>query len=407
MKLTISKKALVAALSTVKPVAGKNSSLPILAHVAIRTYAKSVEFIGSNLDMFLRVRTEAEIDDPGDFCVSAAMLYSIINSLPEAKEQDALVTLHLVKKMLRITCDKSLYNLGIMAFDEFPPLPKLKDGHSFKVGQADFLALMTATSSPALAADEQRYALTGNLLSLNGCLTSVSTDGRRLHLAQLDFEEKLPKAEVIVPRAAITELLRLLSDDEDKTMNVTFADNHIRFDFGEITLISRIVEAQFPNYKQVIPSLKDATTVVLSRVDFLEALKRTALVGAAASLEFSGQMLTISSECDKKGLPGDACESMLIPKTRSIKQRCATRYLIEALSAIPDDEIQFCNLDRKSPIMLKQMSGSWQAVIMPLTEVDLAPPQAEEAKAETTDAAKADAHTKQEARDAAKAPAIS
>ena len=370
MKLTVSKKSFVKALGTVKSGVASRSTLPILAHVLIRTFEKSVELVCTDLDLYLRVRLDADVKEKGCLTVSANLLHNLVRSFPE-KDGDADIKLELVKGNLRVTCGEGKYNLGVLDAEDFPPMPKLKEATSFKLPQTVLRELLITTSYPGLDADDSRHTLCGTLLATNGKVTAVATDGRRLAEMTVDIGEKLPKSETIIPRRTIATLLPLLSTDEDApAASVTIGDNHISFVLGgsdAVTITSKVIEGNYPNWKQVIPDLRDAGNgVPVGRTDLLAVIERVALVGGNVCFDFRQQLLTVSTRSDSKDVPGDATECILIPRCRAGSVNANSKYFIQALKAVTDDEVLFYNTGKSSPIVLKAKDKPWQAVIMPM-----------------------------------------
>jgi DNA polymerase-3 subunit beta len=388
MKLTVSKKSFVKALATVKAGVSGRTTLPILSHVLIRTFEKSVELVCTDLDLYLRERLDAGVKEKGCLTVSAGLLHSIVSRFPE-KEGDADIRLELVKGTLRITCGDAKYNLGILDAEEFPPMPRIKDGTEFKLPQRTLRELLQTTSYPGNDADESRYVLCGTLLATNGKISAVATDGRRLAEMTVDIGQKLPKSETIIPRRAISTLLPLLADDGDANVTVTIGDNNISFAFGETVITSKVIEGNYPNWRQVIPDLRDAGNgVPVGRADLLAVIERVSLVGGNINFDFRQQLLTVSSRSEDKDVPGDATECLLIPRCRAGSVNANARYFLQVLKAVTDDEVLFFNTGKSSPIVLKAKDKPWQAVIMPMRSSESVNPEPEatQAKPEATPA---------------------
>lgn len=389
MKLTLERSALLAALGIVKPAAGK-PTLPILSHVAISTFEKSVEFICSNLDLTLRTKCDAEIGKKGDTTVRVALLHSLVASFTGDH-----VELELIKKVLHVRCGQSKYELGTLDTEEFPPPGKPKDGDEFTLPQPVLRAMLNATSFCA-STDESRYVLRSSFLKLNGDVTTVSTDGRRLAEISHDADD-LPKKEreVLIPTQAVGELLRLLSDDEEKAerVRVTMSDQMAEFKLGDTVLTTKLIEGNYPNYKQVIPSTRGVKPVTISRPEFLEILKRVALIDEVCELRFNKQSLTILATNNKDTI-GNAHESLMTsPVEKPVRIKFAVKYLVDALGVLDDEEVLFFGEASNAPGVLRTPNGSkhnkgWTYVVMPRSMEEAETKAAEkEAKAAEAQAA--------------------
>ncbi|MDE2102891.1 MAG: DNA polymerase III subunit beta, partial [Patescibacteria group bacterium] len=358
MKLTVNKKPFVRALATVKGAVQSKTTLPILSHVLIRTFEKSVELVCTDLDMFARVRIDCDVKEKGCLTASARLLHQIVAALPG--DDDTNIKLELVKGALRISCGDAKYNLAVLDAEEFPPMPKLKEAVTFKLFQQTLRTLLHATSYPGADAEDSRYVLCGTLLSTNGKITAVATDGRRLAELTLPTDDKLPKSETIIPRRTVANLVSLLGDEE-KAVTVTIGENQIQFAFNagdaDVTLTSKVIEGNYPNWKQVVPDIRDASGVPVGRADLLNTIKRVSLLGGNVKFEFAQQLLTISARSELKDVPGDATECLLIPRCRAGSVNANARYLVQALEAVADDEVLFYNPGKNSPIVLKPKDG--------------------------------------------------
>lgn len=376
MKITIDRKILASALTTVKSAARGRSELPILANVAVGTYENSVDFTCTNLDQTIRVKAEAAITGKGatakDFTVRVALFHDLVKSFTG----DA-VEIETGKNQIDIRCGQSKYHLGTLDIDEFPSTPRVSAVAEFKISQAFMRTLLTTTAFCAETADENRPALCGSLFQVNGNITAVGCDGHRLAVMSGPLDEKVKATDVIIPRATIDELLRLVANDEDKKIAVVIGEKNVQFKFGDTTIVSKIVDAKYPDYNKIIPKL-DGNGVPIGRADLLSALSRVNLIDDHCSLQFQQMTLTISAESDNKDVPGDAQESLLIPKAPEMTARFSTVYLIQALSAVDDDEVLFFGKPN-GPGIFKVAGKPWLSLTAPLI-IKEEKPKAEPAK---------------------------
>lgn len=397
MKLTIERKSLITALGIVKSAAGGKTNLPILSHVALRTFDKSVELTCSNLDLTLRTKCEAEIEKKGDTTVSAALLASLAGSFTGDQVELELETIKPAKPAkgeapeplggkLHLRCGQAKYELPTLAIEEFVPVSKPKNGDDFTLTQPVLRALLAATHFCS-STDASRYVLQGNLIKLNGELTTVATDGRRLaEMSHADDDLGKVQREFVLPADAVRELLRLLSPDAEKAerVRITAADNQAEFKLGDTVLTTKLIEGQFPNYAQVIPSTRGVKPVTLSRSLLRESLARVALVSGTVELKFNKQSLTILSVQDKDN-KGTAWESLMTsPVEKPVRMKYNVRYLIDALGVIDDEEVLFFGKDALSPGVFRTPNNSkhnpgWTYVVMPMRSDEAETPAEAEA----------------------------
>jgi DNA polymerase-3 subunit beta len=385
MKITIERKELLTALGIVKSAAGDRAQAPILSHVLINTFDKSVEFICTDLNLVLRAKVDAQIKSKGATTVRAGLLHDLARSFTgDQVELEVLADGH--QGTLRVICGESRYKLGALPVEEFPPLPRLRDVFELELPQATLRSLLASTSFAA-GTDQTGYVLNSNLLRINGNLTAIGCDGCRLALfsAQADGLGKKTR-DLILPRPAVAELLRLLNEDEDenKKCRLVTAENLVQFHIGDTVLTTKLIEGAYPNFNEVIPATKGRGTPI-GRVDLLNALQRCALISDICQLDFRKQTLTIHA-VNNRDIVGEASESLLVPSAETLRLSFTTRHLIEALSAVTDDEVQF--FGRPNAAAIIKIDGSpWLSVIMPRGKKEEAKPQTAEtrpAKPETS-----------------------
>ncbi len=361
MKLTIPRKELVKALATVKSAAVNKSSLPILANVEINAFEKSVHFTCTNLDLTLRTKCEAAVQETGATTVRVGLLYELCRSFP-----GDTVELNALKTKLQIRCGQSYFQLGVLDAGEFPAIPRLKNAVEVKLPQSVLKQALRSTGF-CTSDDEKRYVLNGSLLQLNGKLTLVSTDGRRLALLDAELPDKSPQAQAILPAAAVNELLKLLLDDEDSKATIELATNLAQFSCNDTVLYTKIIEGQYPDYRKIIPNIEGKTGVPIGRTDLIQALQRVAMISDTCELEFSRQTLTVRGQ-GKGDLIGEAQEMLMIPKTEDHTARFNPQYLIEGLNAVDDDQVFFYGSKESNLSLIKVESKPWLCVIAGLVE---------------------------------------
>jgi DNA polymerase-3 subunit beta len=266
----------LAPLLSVSGIVEKRHTLPILSNVLLEKKGGKLTFLATDIE--IQVTTSAEIgdgDSEGAVTVSARKLQDILRSLPESSE----VTLALEDKRLQIKSGKSRFNLLTLPAEDFPRMAMAEtEPRRIVVTQKEFRYLLGQTQF-AMAAQDVRYYLNGLLLLLDGGeLRAVATDGHRLAYASMALDEQvsLPKQELILPRKTVLELNRLLTDSED-SVQIEMMPNQIRFQFGNIVLVSKLIDGKFPDYERVIPaSLRNL--VSLNRLALLQSLNRAAIL---------------------------------------------------------------------------------------------------------------------------------
>ena len=281
---------LLAPLQSVSGIVEKRHTLPILSNVLLEKWGDRLTLLATDIEIQITTSTlGAAGDGDGAVTVGARKLQDILRSLPESAE----VSLTLDDKRLQVKAGKSRFNLQTLPAEDFPRMA-LTDGDLKKltVTQKQFRQLLGQTQF-SMAAQDVRYYLNGLLLLVDGNeLRAVATDGHRLAYASMPLEGDAtsPRQELILPRKTVLELNRLLADN-DEPLSIELASNQIRFQFGQINLVSKLIDGKFPDYERVIPAtLKNV--VALNRVALLQSMVRAAIL---TNEKFRGVRLVLTA----------------------------------------------------------------------------------------------------------------
>jgi DNA polymerase-3 subunit beta len=365
MNLTITKEQIIAGLQAVQNVVSTRTTLPILSNVLIRAEGNALEFTATDLDVTVACKVEAKITKPGATTLPVKKLFGIVRELSGEIEIEVDE-----KNVASIRSGSSFFKVHGLAAEEFPPLPKFKDDKKVSLPQENVRAMIRKTSF-AVSTDESRYVLNGIFVSLKeGKMTVVATDGRRLALVdeEVDLPEK-SSGEFIVPAKAVNELNRLLQDKGD--VELKFGENQASFSLKDdkgfaVLLITKLIEGNYPNYKQVIPG-EAKERVPLVREELLQALRRAEIMTSekanSVKLTFGKNSLAITANSPEVG---EARESLAVNyKGKELAIAFNPRYLIDPLAALTEDEVFIELIDELSPGVLK-INGPFLYVVMPM-----------------------------------------
>jgi DNA polymerase III subunit beta len=361
MKFSATKEKLLEGLQQVQNVVSTRTTLPILSNVLLQAKEGAVHLTTTDLDVGVRGSFEANVDKVGATTLPARRLFTIIRELPSSEiaiEVDG-------KNAASIRSGQSFFKILGLPEEEFPPLPKFENAKVVTMRQKDLHDGLRKTAY-AISTDETRYVLNGVLFSFKeNKLTLVATDGRRL--AMLDIELEFPRsheAEIIVPTKAVTELQRLLKDDGE--VKISVGSGQIAFDLNNTLLVSKLIEGNYPNYKQVIPS-EAKERVTLERETFLNSLRRVSLLASDKSnsikLNFSKNNIEITANTPEVG---EARESLPVAyKGRDFSIAFNPEFLMAPLRNLIEDEVFFDLIDEMSPGVLK-IQTPFLYVLMPM-----------------------------------------
>jgi DNA polymerase-3 subunit beta len=361
MKFSVTKEKLLECLQQVQNVVSTRTTLPILSNVLLQANGREVRLTTTDLDVGVRGSFEADVEKEGASTLPARRLFTIIRELPSSEIQFDIDG----KNTASIRSGQSFFKILGLPEEEFPPLPKFDDSKVVTIRQKDIRDGLRKTSY-AISTDETRYVLNGVLFSFkDNKLTLVATDGRRLAMLDIDLEfPRSHEADIIVPTKAVTELQRLLTDEGD--VRVSVGSGQIAFDLNNTLLVSKLIEGNYPNYKQVIPGeMKERVT--LERETFLNSLRRVSLLASDKSnsikLNFTKNNIEITANTPEVG---EAKESLPVAyKGREFSIAFNPEFLMAPLRNLAEDEIFLDLIDEMSPGVIK-IQSPFLYVLMPM-----------------------------------------
>lgn len=260
-------------LQVVSGIVERRHTLPILANILIRKEGGQVSFLSTDTEV--QIMTRADIGAGGEngaTTVAARKLVDILRALPDSE-----VALTLNDKRLTVQSGKSRFALQTLAAEEFPTVAQAGQYDATVAMPQKTLRYLFSMVHFAMAQQDIRYYLNGMLLVAEGkTITAVATDGHRLAFCQVATGEDYPRKDVIIPRKTILELQRLL-EESDEPVQLDMTSSQIKFTFGNVELISKLVEGKFPDYVRVIPKgYKNSFTI--SREQLQRSLQRAAIM---------------------------------------------------------------------------------------------------------------------------------
>ena len=361
MKFSVSKEKLLAGLQTVQNVVSTRTTLPILSNVLLQAANGQVRLTTTDLDVGVSGTIDAQVEKDGGTTLPARRLATIVRELPAAEVQVEVDS----KNVASIRCGQSFFKILGLPEEEFPPLPRFEEAKSFTLSQQALRDALKKTSY-AISTDETRYVLNGILFSFKeNKLTMVATDGRRLAMLDLEVEfARSQEAEIIVPTKCVTELGRLLGDDGEVKMSI--AENQVAFEVGGTLLVSKLIEGNYPNYRQVIPG-EAKERITLERELFLNAVHRVSLLSSEKSnsvkLVFTKNNIEIAANTPDVG---EAKESLAVAyKGREFSIAFNPEFLQAPLRNLSNDEVYLDLIDEMSPGVIK-IQSPFLYVLMPM-----------------------------------------
>jgi DNA polymerase-3 subunit beta len=362
MRLTISRDELSSKLALAGRIASTKTTVPVLGHIALVAHEGSVELRATDMELSLRLPLEASVEEAGGV-VLPRLAADIVRSLAEGS---VLVEHRRGEGVATITGGASSFALNCLQESEFPALPP--DAGEGVVIPASVLAATTDRVVRAASRDESRPVLTGVLVRIGGDgLTMVATDSYRLAVAQAALPA--PPAEPregIVPSRALVEVGRIASALKADAVEVVLGDDGALFRVGDARLTSRLIEGQFPDFRQLLPESFDHE-LVFDRAELLGVLTRIGVLAQRTTpirLRFEEGAMTVSAISEQLG---QGRETIPTPYTgEPLEIGFNADFLREGVDAVEGDEVRFGIISPLRPGLLRGVDGGYRDLLMPI-----------------------------------------
>jgi len=369
MKFSIAKGELQRGLGRIQSIVEKRNTMPILANALLEARKDgSIELAATDLEVSIRSTHPAEVGKPGRVTASAKKLYEILRELPDEPVQLEATP----NSYLSLRCARAAFELAGNAAEEYPALPAIAPGETLTL-PAVLLGQMIERTMYAASADETRYNLNGvfvEFLADAGKLRMVATDGHRLAYVDrpLGVELKGLARGVIIPRKGLAEFKRLVDEEDADEVELAFEGNSALVRKRGVTLSMRLIEGEFPNYRQVIPQ-PGRHQIVLPAEPLVQALRRVIVVAAersrAVKVELGSGTLRLSSNNPDVGEAREELDADYAGEELALAFNA--RYLLDALTYLGAKEVRLGLQDAVSPAQLAPADDADSlAVVMPM-----------------------------------------
>ena len=268
----IEKETLLKPLQTVVGIVERKQTMPILSNILIEKKEDKIRFTSTDLEIQITTSIKSESSSNEAITVGGKKLQEILRILPDQSK----VSIDINENKVQIKSNKSRFNLQTLPASDFPILKNLLENtKKIKLSQLALKKLLGSVHF-AMAQQDVRYYLNGVLFVIeNKKFSAVATDGHRLAYNAILIDGDFEKTEIIIPRKAIIELTKLLSDDNEE-IEIEFSGLQLKATFGNIELYSKLIEGKFPDYQRVIPSYTNYLNI--NRTLVQQALQRAAIL---------------------------------------------------------------------------------------------------------------------------------
>ena len=368
MEFSVSKSDLVRELGLTQGVVEKKTTIPILSNILVETDKDQIWLTATDLELGIKCACPARIKKEGAGTIPARRLLDYVRLLPDADVQVKLAD----NQWASLVCGRSRTRIAGMSRESFPELPAMPD--ELAQMPLSILAQMIQSTIFSISAEESRFTLNGALLLLRESgLVMVSTDGHRLALIEkhIAIEGLTAPFRALLPKKAMTEILKLASDDSTKTVIFSGNDNHLFFRIDKRTLLSRKLTGNFPDYERVLP--KDHPShIVLQRDELKGAIERVAQFADERSKAIRLQVLKGEVKVHSSiSETGESEETLPVEYDGAdVEIGFNAQYMLEFLRSVGTAEVEFHFKDSNSAGEMRPRGGPedtvYRYVVMPM-----------------------------------------
>jgi DNA polymerase-3 subunit beta len=365
MKLTVPREKLLAALQITSRAVSTRATLPSLGGIQLEATDGSLTLRATDMELGLSTTLDdAQVEAPGTVLLPGRLLGDVVRSLPPG---DVTLALRAEQRDVEITASNARFHLRTLPAEDFPRLPELADdGATLPAGP---LAETIDRVARAASRDEVRPILTGVLFQAEGStLTMVATDSYRLSVKHTQLESALPEAiEANVPARALRELARIVAQGGAEEVALSLARNQAVFRTGGVLLSSRLIEGQFPSWRQLIPESFEHE-VRLPRGELLEVARRISQLAqrnAPLRFAFAEGELTVAAETPEVG---DASEAIPAPYSgEPLEIAFNPQFVVEGIESVDGEELVMKLSSPLRPGLLEPVeSEDFSYLVMPI-----------------------------------------
>lgn len=287
MKIIFEKEKLLEIINTVQKAVAVKSVMPILECIKVEAFEDgTVVITGNNLDLCLEYKSECIVNEPGDIAISSKMFGEIIRRFPEG---DVHITVNFDNNIMNLKCGSSEFNIQGLDANEYPEIPEVEESYKFSITQEKLKRMIRKTIFATAANEGRKPILTGSLFEINtGVLTVAATDGFRIAKVDSTVDSSLKNIKFVIPGLTLREIMKVLEDIDDNVEIVT-SQRYVKFCFDNYTIVSRLLEGEYVNYKPIFNTPNSIVVNVNTR-EFADSIERAALIINDTTLQKNEKM---------------------------------------------------------------------------------------------------------------------
>ena len=367
MKIVCYKDKILKAINSVVKGVSSKTTMPILEGILIQTNDNEIKLTTYDLEIGIEYVMDCDIIEQGSTVVNAIMFSEIIRKLPDTEIRISLND----KNLLEIECEGSLYKLATMNPEEFPELPKIEIENSIEVEQ-NILKNMIRKTIFAVSNEESRPIFTGCLFEIeDNKLTLVAVDGFRLALRSVNLNRQSNNFSAVIPGKTLNEVNKVISDSFD-TIKIGVSKNQALFEMDNCKIVTRILDGEFLNYKNVIPNNWE-TRIKVNKNNLQDSFERISLISASTVEKEKKYPVKVEINIGKVVISctnqtGDAKEELFVStEGKNLEAGFNPKYFLDSLKAIDEEEVYVEFGSSISPCLVKSVENNdYTYMILPI-----------------------------------------
>ena len=367
MNFICEKETIIKAINSVINGVASKTTMPVLEGILIQTNDNEIKLTTYDLEIGIEYIMECEVQEQGSTVVNAIMFSEIIRKLPDTEIYISLNN----NNLLEIECEGSLYKLATMNPDEFPELPKIEVENSIEIEQ-NMLKNMIRRTIFAVSTEETRPIFTGCLFEIeNNKLNVVAVDGFRLALRSIYLNKQTNDFSAVIPGKTLNEVNKIISDSFEP-VKIGVAKNQALFEMDNCKVVTRILDGEFLNYKNVIPDTWE-TRMRVEKNSLQNSFERISLISSSTVEKEKKYPVKVTVDIGKVTISctnqtGDAKEELFVStEGKNLEAGFNPKYFLDSLKAIDDEEVYVEFGSNISPCLIKSIDNNdYTYMILPI-----------------------------------------
>lgn len=368
MKFICTQENLIIGINTVVHIAGKNTTLPILNNIKIKTTANGLELISTNLEIAVTTFVRGRVEEEGELTIPARLLAETVSLLPK----ENITILQQGSNDIILLSEKNKTVLRGAPSDDFPVIPQINQGIEVYLPSQP---IVDALSRVVLAVNplESRPEISGVYVVLEkNKLVLVGTDSYRLAEEFLEIKNQDKEISFLLPLKTCQEIIRLFGGQEED-LKLLIGDSQVSCGLGGINIISRLINGQYPDYKQIIPTQTNTTTVV-DKNNLIQAVKSASLFVRSGINDIKVKIDVGGNEVEVSSLNSQLGENVTKIATNksqgdSLETVFNYRYLLDVLQSVVGQEVVIGATSANSPVVIRSAKQEgYLYLLMPIRQ---------------------------------------